>query len=54
MVAISDIYEDSDTYVCITHKQLMPCIEGQNHLVSNWITDVTKILNVMEEQDELD
>jgi hypothetical protein len=48
MVAISDIYEDSDTYVCITHKQLMPCIEEGSHLVSNWVSDVQKILKIME------
>jgi hypothetical protein len=51
---MNDIFEDSETYVCITHQALLPCNEGQHHLVSNWITDVTKILNVMEEQDELD
>jgi hypothetical protein len=51
---MNDIFEDSETYVCITHQVLLPCNKGQHHLVSNWITDVTKILNVMEEQDELD
>lgn len=50
---MNDIFEDSGTYVCITHQQLLPCDEGIYHLVSNWIVDVTKILNLMEEYNEL-
>jgi len=48
MTNIDDIYEDSDEYVCITHQQLMPCIGEGNHLISNWISDVQKILKLME------
>ena len=48
MTIVNDIYEDSDTYVCITHKQLMPCIGEGNHLISNWVSDVQKILTIME------
>jgi len=48
MTIIDDIFEDSDIYVCITHKQLMPCTDGDHHLVSNWVSDVQKILKIME------
>lgn len=36
--------EESDIYVCITHKCIIPCQEGDRHLVSNWPADVRKIL----------
>ena len=49
MILVNDVFEDSGIYVCITHQRLLPCDEGQYHLVSNWIVDVTKILNMMEE-----
>ena len=48
MTTINDIYEDSDKHVCITHQQLMPCIGEESHLISNWISDVQKILKLME------
>jgi len=36
--------DDSPIYVCITHRQEVPCDEGEHHLVSNWPTDVDKIM----------
>ena len=48
MKIINDIYEDLDKYVCKTHQQLIPCIGDGNHLVSNWVSDVQKILKIME------
>jgi hypothetical protein len=32
-------------YVCITHKQALPCENLGYHLVSNWPSDVRKILD---------
>ena len=48
MTLTNDVYEDSEIYVCITHRELMPCEKGDHHLVSNWISDVQKILKIME------
>ena len=42
--------DDLETYVCITHQCLVPCEEGQHHLISNWYTDVNKILELMKEK----
>jgi hypothetical protein len=36
--------EYDEQYVCITHKQLAPCLEEKYHLFSNWPSDVKKIL----------
>lgn len=44
---IPDVFEESEKYVCITHQQILPCDEGKYHLVSNWIVDVNKILNLI-------
>lgn len=41
-------FEESNTYVCITHQKILPCEIGDHHLVSNWISDVQKILKLME------
>ena len=41
-------FEESSTYVCITHQTILPCEIGDHHLVSNWISDVQKILKIME------
>lgn len=45
---MSDIFDDLEMYVCITHQCLVPCNTGDNHLISNWNADVQKILNIME------
>jgi hypothetical protein len=45
----NDDFEESSTYVCITHQQVLPCNIGKHHLVSNWVTDVHKILKIMED-----
>ena len=37
--------EKSDTYVCITHLCVTPCLYGKYHLVSNWPGDVRKIMD---------
>lgn len=42
------VYDDSDIYVCITHGTIIPCDEGDHHLISNWASDVGKILKDME------
>lgn len=42
---VENIYEDADEYVCITHKKLLPCNDGEYHLVSNWPSDVAKIID---------
>jgi len=42
--------EDSDIYVCITHQCVTPCEMGEHHLISNWISDVDKILKLIEEK----
>lgn len=36
--------DESDIYVCITHRCIIPCPDGEHHLVSNWPSDVRKIL----------
>jgi hypothetical protein len=36
--------DDCNDYVCITHKCILPCLGDGPHLVSNWATDVRKIL----------
>lgn len=37
--------DDNDSiYVCITHQCVLPCEQGESHLVSNWKSDVEKIL----------
>jgi hypothetical protein len=43
--------ENLETYVCITHHSLVPCEQGENHLISNWNTDVNKILKLMREKE---
>lgn len=37
-----------DFYVCITHQTVVPCDKGEFHLISNWRSDVEKILKMME------
>lgn len=42
---VKNIYDDAGAYICITHKKFLPCEEGEHHLVSNWPSDVEKILD---------
>lgn len=42
---------DSGIYVCITHQKMIPCEEGEHHLISNWKPDVDKILELIKERD---
>lgn len=42
--------ENTGVYVCITHKQVIPCDGGDQHLISNWKADVDKILETMENE----
>ena len=41
------IDEDEHIYVCITHQHELPCDDGENHLISNWKSDVEKILRMV-------
>jgi hypothetical protein len=45
---MENIDDDSDVYVCITHQKIVPCEEGEQHLISNWASDVKKILSIIE------
>jgi hypothetical protein len=47
---MDDIYDDESIYVCITHQKITPCEEGEHHLISNWATDVKKIMRLMEKK----
>lgn len=38
-----------DKYVCISHAKDMPCDVGEYHLVSNWPTDVARVLDRIKE-----
>lgn len=42
-----NIHEDDSIYVCITHMCVIPCLQGEQHLISNWKTDVDKILEMV-------
>lgn len=39
---------NSELYVCITHQSIAPCEVGEYHLLSNWTSDVHKILKMIE------
>jgi len=45
-----DIHDDDSEYVCITHQCFLPCEKGENHLVSNWVSDVYRIRKMLEKQ----
>ena len=45
---MQNVYNEDETYVCITHINICPCKEEGNHLISNWKVDVDKILKIME------
>jgi hypothetical protein len=42
-----NVYNDDSIYVCITHQCVIPCVEGDQHLISNWKSDVEKILEMV-------
>jgi hypothetical protein len=42
---VLDIFENHESYVCISHNCLIPCLVGDKHLVSNWPSDVAKVLD---------
>lgn len=44
---VEDIFKDGSEYVCISHLQLIPCSGGKNHLISNWYSDVMKVLDTI-------
>lgn len=46
-----DIFEDDSQYVCISHNFIVPCPMGDNHLVSNWPSDVAKVLDIINHQE---
>ena len=45
---VDNIFDDAELYVCITHKVITPCDEDGYHLVSNWPSDVKKILDIID------
>jgi len=47
---MSDVYDESDEYVCITHQCYIPCEKGEHHLISNWKIDVDKIKRLMDKK----
>lgn len=44
-----NIFSDDVDYVCISHLQKIPCEGGENHLISNWPSDVAKVLDSMQD-----
>lgn len=40
-----DIFDDDSEYVCVSHSFIVPCPIGDHHLVSNWPSDVAKVLD---------
>ena len=45
---MNQIHDNSEIYVCITHHTITPCDKGEHHLISNWKSDVKKILSLIE------
>jgi len=44
------VEDNDDPFVCITHRRLCPCqVPNEYHLVSNWPSDVEKILDMRKE-----
>jgi hypothetical protein len=48
---VLDIFEDGESYVCISHNSPIPCSSGDKHLVSNWPSDVAKVLDNIKSND---
>jgi hypothetical protein len=44
---VEDIFEDDEKYVCVSHMMTIPCPLGDHHLVSNWPSDVVRVLDTM-------
>lgn len=42
---VNSILDGDEEYVCISHMQKIPCSLGDHHLISNWPTDVAKVLD---------
>ena len=42
---VSNVFGEGEEYVCISHMQPIPCDLGDHHLVSNWPTDVARVLS---------
>jgi len=38
-------FDEDDRYVCVSHMSIVPCHIGEHHIVSNWPTDVERVLN---------
>lgn len=47
---MKEFEEDNEIYVCITHQCVVPCENGERHLISNWTVDVKKVLSLMEKK----
>ena len=45
---VNNIFDEDGEYVCISHIQAIPCELGDHHLVSNWPTDVARVLDRMQ------
>lgn len=46
---VDNTFKNDGKYVCISHMQLIPCHLGEHHLISNWPTDVAKVLSRIKE-----
>lgn len=46
---VINIFDEDGQYVCISHMQIIPCDFGDHHLVSNWPTDVARVLDRIQE-----
>lgn len=44
---VEDIFKDDENYVCVSHMTKVPCSLGYHHLVSNWPSDVAKVLDTI-------
>jgi hypothetical protein len=42
-----NIFDEDESYVCVSHMMTVPCPIGENHLVSNWPSDVAKVLDTI-------
>lgn len=45
-----ELNDESNPYVCVTHHTFWPCTKGDRHLLSNWASDVKKIISIMEKK----
>lgn len=42
---VDSVLDNNEEYVCISHMQAIPCNLGKYHLVSNWPTDIARVLD---------